>query len=388
MAKNQKHQGTLDIHHGLPGSGKSTEAMKRVSADPENVIRVNRDDIRTALFGESYHSKGPNKKAEAQVSQVQEARILEGLAQGKTVLSDDTNLNSRTVSRLAALAKTRNSAVTQTYFDVSVGECKRRNRLRGEAGGREVPEHVIDAMARFGYDRRGHIKEFLIGSSGQVFSVPFHTPGMDLIAAHEVEVAERYPMGSTVAIVDLDGTLAHNQKDLNEAFGVPGEKKNFPKFHRAAEFAPANQQVLGLIRDMRADGISIVAMSGRTDNYARETIAFLNRINAPVSRLILKREGDMRPDTDFKLEQLNKMRAEGLAVVAAIDDRPRVVQMFQREGLIVSTVEHTDAQDPATVTEYPEPALQTIWGSGHCIRCGQPLKTGNIGPVCRTKVNL
>lgn len=311
--------------HGLPGSGKSTQAEQMVASDPENTVRVNRDDIRTALFGSQYHNQSPRKECEEQVTAVQNELIRQGLAAGKHVISDDTNLNRN------MLASSYNAEIEQLYFDVPVDVCKQRNIVRGQQGGRCVPEHVIDAMAQKAYDDRGHLKEYIVSkTSGKVSVVPFHTDGMDRIAKFDEEMSQRYPMiGNAVMLVDLDGTLAHNQKDMNEAFGVPGQKKNFHKFHKAAEHAPVNTQVLNLIREMRA---------------------------------------------------------EGFAVVGAIDDRPRVIQMFQQEGLVVSTVKHTEPQDPSTVSSYPEPAVTTVWNSGCCIRCGQPLKHGNIGPVCRTKI--
>jgi predicted kinase len=374
--------------HGLPGSGKSTQAEQMVASDPENTVRVNRDDIRTALFGSEYHNQSPRKKCEEQVTAVQDELIRQGLAAGKHVISDDTNLNRNVVEHLHNLASIYNAEIEQLYFDVPVDVCKQRNIVRGQQGGRCVPEHVIDAMAQKAYDDKGHLKEYIVSkTSGKVSVVPFHTDGMDRIAKFDEEMSQRYPMiGNAIMLVDLDGTLAHNQKDMNEAFGVPGQKKNFHKFHKAAEYAPVNTQVLNLIREMRAEGINIVALSGRTDNYAQETINFLERVDAPVSKLLLKRLNDYRTDTEYKLEQLKKLRAEGFAVVGAIDDRPRVIQMFQREGLLVSTVEHTEPQDPSTVSSYPEPAVTTVWNSGCCIRCGQPLKHGNIGPVCRTKI--
>lgn len=39
------------VLRGLPGSGKSTWAKEWVAGDPDNRVRINRDDIRYASFG-------------------------------------------------------------------------------------------------------------------------------------------------------------------------------------------------------------------------------------------------------------------------------------------------------------------------------------------------
>lgn len=380
----------VNVLVGLPGSGKSTTAKEMLMEHaPGETVRINRDNIRTAMFGAEYHKGNFPSKDEAQVTAVQVGLIEEALQKGKSIIDDNTNLGMRTVQDLVALANKHGAEVRFNYFDVPVEECKRRNRLRGDAGGRYVGEHIIDQMAARSYDHEGKLKEYLIGSNGSISSVSKNTRGSRNIKAFNAEAVKQYPLtGKAVVIVDLDGTLANNSRDLDEAFGVPGEKRNFHKFHKASEHAPVNENVLRLIKDMRSDSLNIIALSGRTDSYARETINFLNRIGAPVSRLILKREGDFRPDTDFKLEALSQLQDEGLVVVHAIDDRPRVLEMWENAGIALSVVPYHEPVNPATGPQsYDAPEVQTVFGTGTCIRCGQALKNGgNIGPKCRTKL--
>lgn len=160
--------GKLIITHGLPGSGKSTWAADQHARDVNHVTVVNRDDIRTRLFGEQYHTRQPDTHSEQQVSRVQQQLIHDGLISHKTVISDDTNLSPKAVSHLANQAQQCGAHVEQQYFDVSPAECKRRNEVRGQNGGRRVPDHVIDTMASRGYDDRGHLKQFVIGSGNTV----------------------------------------------------------------------------------------------------------------------------------------------------------------------------------------------------------------------------
>ena len=93
----------------------------------------------------------------------------------------------------------------------------------------------------------------------------------------------------------------------------------------------------------------------------------------------MKREGDMRPSNEHKEDVINSLRDSGFVVVHAIDDRAKDVDIFRRNNVMVSIVGQPENDDD-------EPGINTIYGSGHCIRCGQPLKHGNIGPKCRNMV--
>jgi len=108
-----------------PGCGKSTWAEKVTEGDSHGrAVRINRDDIRTVLAGDGYHSHGPNKKVEKQVTALRDQLISECLTSGKfdTVISDDTNLNRNTVRELYVLADKNGAEVSHQYFDVPVEE--------------------------------------------------------------------------------------------------------------------------------------------------------------------------------------------------------------------------------------------------------------------------
>lgn len=379
----------LILTHGLPGSGKSTWAEKQVAEDPENRIRVNRDDLRTELFGEKYHSGNFPKKSESQVSAEQEKRIKAGLAKGKKVYVDDTNLNGKTVERLAIMARQYGAKISQKHFNVPVEECKRRNQARAAAGGRLVPDFVIDRMAKFAYDDEGEIKDFVISSRGKVFTVHKKTAGRKLLDEFNKKAEFNNPFhGQAVVLVDVDGTLAANQHESNRAFGRVGEKKDFAYFFSSIKDARVNQSVVNLANRMRdEEGLNLVILTGRDDAYAAELISFVERSGIKVSRIIAKREGDYRTDAEFKAEALEKLKLDGFIPVHSIDDRERSVRVYEAAGIMVSRVPEHEPVDPAVApAEYPEPQVNSIYGSGACIRCGQPIKSGNIGPKCATKV--
>lgn len=383
--------GKLVITHGLPGSGKSTWAEQQVAESPETRIRVNRDDIRTIRFGAKYHKQDKyDKRDESEVTRIQQELLREGFRKGKTVYSDDTNLNQRLLPNLIKLARDYGAEIEQEYFNVPVEECKRRNHARGKAGGRLVPDFVIDGMAERGYSADGNIKEFIISDSGSVWAVDRMTPGMKLIEDFNTRALEKYPfLGAACNVVDIDGTLANNARDADIAFGGPGKKKNFPHFYRSIKNAPVNGTVRDLANMMRdEDRINQLVMTGRSDECAEELLDFIERSGTKISMVMAKREGDFRSDSEYKPEALKMLQSRGLIVVHAIDDRPRSIAHWEKAGVLVSRVDYHEPVDPSTgPREYPEPFVDTIYASGYCIRCGSALKSGgNIGPKCRTKI--
>lgn len=378
--------------HGLPGSGKSTIAEDYIkNHSDEDVVRINRDDIRTTLFGEQYHKGNPDKKSEAQVTTVQQGLFREALRKGQTIIDDNTNLNGRGLFNTVKLAREYGAEFEQIHVDVPVEVAKERNKRRGDAGGRRVPDEVIDRMASFGYGPDGKIKNFKISKNG-VFAFPQTTEGGMLIADFNTHLEKKNPLkGSAVVLIDVDGSLANNAHDAERYLKVPtenGQKKDFTAFYKSIENAPFNTEVRDLANRMRdEDDLNLVVLTGRDDSRAKELLSFINRSGIKASRVIAKKTGDYRPDFEYKKEIIENLREEGLVPVHAFDDREGSIRTMEEAGIMVSRVAtpvfrpNTNLRNPA-----PQPEVNTVYGSGYCIRCGQQLKSGgNIGPKCRLK---
>lgn len=380
--------GKMIITVGIPGSGKSTWANKVKLSDPENTIIVERDASRSSLFGESYHHGNFPKDKEDQVTRVNQELIKKGLREGKTVIVSDTNINPRSVQSLLKTARNYKVDYSFEYFDVDPSVCKSRNVARGAAGGREVPDFVMDRMISQAYGDDGKLKEIKVGSDGRVFMVAQSTRGSRIIDRFNKQAEFNNPfVDNAVVFVDVDGTLANNSGHAHKYLHKP-EKKQFDKFFKAIKDAPVNENVRDLANKMRdEEGLSIVVLTGRDDSAAEELVSFVKRSGIKVSKLVAKKEGDYRPDYDFKHEIIENMKNEGLVPVHALDDREGSIKTLEAHGIMVSKVDTPVFTDDMTGDEiFPNPNVNSIYGSGYCIRCGKPLKNGgNIGPKCRLK---
>lgn len=141
---------TLLITQGLPGSGKTTEARKWQTLDPERRVYTDRDDLRAMLYGEVVHPLAQWK--EDMVTAVQHSIILDAFERGLSVAVADTNLREDRLEPLLHLARNWNQPVEWIDLrDVPVQTCIQHDWLRRWNGQRAVGPAVIISMAeRYG----------------------------------------------------------------------------------------------------------------------------------------------------------------------------------------------------------------------------------------------
>ena len=118
---------------GLPGSGKSAW-LRQFAPDV-----LSSDDIRAELTGDA-----GDQSANARVFAILRERLTERLAGGSQVTwIDATNLTRRERRPYILAARNAHAGVEAIWFDTPRKVCQARNMARG----RQVPAHVIDAMA-------------------------------------------------------------------------------------------------------------------------------------------------------------------------------------------------------------------------------------------------
>lgn len=130
--KEDKSMKKLIVYQGIQGSGKSTAAKAFVMEDPDNRVRVNRDDIRLML------GKPFNPKIENIVTDIEEAALEAAMSHGKTVVSDNMNMNQRVISFLEDLAKRFGYEVEYRFMYTPLEECIERDSKRLHPVGENV----------------------------------------------------------------------------------------------------------------------------------------------------------------------------------------------------------------------------------------------------------
>jgi hypothetical protein len=126
----------------------------------------------------------------------------------------------------------------------------------------------------------------------------------------------------TAWVVDVDGTLAlcphRNPYDWRSAhLDLPNEPVII------AVQALAEHQAVA----------AIIAISGRHEEARQLTEQWLVSHRVPYRELLMRGDGDYRPD-DVVKEELFRARIDGrYSVIGVIDDRTRVVDMWRRLGL-------------------------------------------------------
>lgn len=140
-------------------------------------------------------------------------------------------------------------------------------------------------------------------------------------------------MARTHIVVDLDGTLA--DVEHRRRF-IKGKKKDWKAFHEACIDDPPQEWCVRLIKAMRAAGLKIELVSGRSQVVEGLTRRWLDRVFegdlSAMTLVLLRPHGNMIKDTELKRAWLRAFGKE--KILFAVDDRKRVVDMWREEGIV------------------------------------------------------
>ena len=280
----------LIICKGLPGSGKTTWANGQHGV---NVARVNKDDIRDEL-------KQPwSRDLENTVIKIRDARILDWLKRGYTVISDDTNLAPKHEVRLRQLAAQASAFVEiKSFLDVPLEVCLERDAQR--TGKARVGKDVIMKM----------YTQYLVTQD-----------------TRPPQVVVANPMLPLAIICDLDGTLAlkHAGRNIYDASTSNLDTVNQPILDILLTYS--------LLREYK-----ILYVSGREEQFREPSLKFLETRLCPRGPLWMRATGDSRNDAIVKLEIFDREIRGKFNVAFVLDDRPRVLRMWQELGLFTLAV--------------------------------------------------
>jgi predicted kinase len=298
----------LVVLRGLPGSGKSTFARKWVEEDPDWRVRVNRDDIRFALYGKYW---GLSRHQEETVSTVEHATSTAALKAELSVIIDATNLKASTVKDWISAADRHKAEFVVVDIETPVEECIRRDKDRTE---RQVGEAVI----------RDFAKRYL--TKGKFPPVPEALPKEVAKVGAPYEHTEGLP---EVYLFDIDGTLARMHGRSPFAWHRVGEDKVIEDVARVAR--------------VLAERAPLVIFSGRDEVCKDITVEWLNNAQIPFKEIHMRPEGTDHPDDVMKLELFEAHLRGKYNVLGVFDDRLRVCRMWENLGLTLFRVGPLDS---------------------------------------------
>lgn len=280
----------LIICKGLPASGKSTYAREWVAEDPSNRVQIEKDEIRknSRLFkdGVYNHKRGD----ESIVIKERDRLIHQALSSGKSVISSDTNLVSKHLVQMSAIAKQYNAEVEiKSFLDVPIKELIERDKNRENS----VGEQVIRKMFH-----------------EQVKTMPTFLKWDDKLP--------------TCIISDIDSTL------------TLGPKNRSPyEWHKVGN-DDINLGVSAILDGINAIGLyKVFLFSGRDEVCRPETEEWLSDYCIDYDALYMRRsdhlddKGNQVKDTVVKAEMLNKYIIGKYNVLFVMDDRKVVCDQWR-----------------------------------------------------------
>lgn len=287
---------------GPPAGGKSTKARELYEEDKLHRVIVNRDAIRD--------SRGDYwvPEQEKYISKLEEYAVRSAIESGLSPIIDATNLNPKTIQKWVNIAKEYLVDLTTIECVVPYKEALERDSKR---------ERSVGVMVL-----RNFYKKYY--------------PHLIAPMSDERKMLEWDPNKQKSIIVDVDGTLA--LRNNRSPFDYEKAGEDSPDFRmcniiKSLIESDENYQVffltgredIGNCRQITEDWIG-------THVYPKHGHAgFLPKDNW---KLLMRSEGDHRPDEVVKKEIYENRIAPWYNVVAVFDDRDKVVKMWRGLGLL------------------------------------------------------
>lgn len=143
-------------------------------------------------------------------------------------------------------------------------------------------------------------------------------------------------MKRKAVIFDMDGTLADVRGIRHHVVGT--RRKNFDAFHAESVNVPPHAHVVNAAQVVDMLGHDVVVVTARKVQWARHTAMWLALNRVPSAAMFMRRDKDSRPDVEVKRDILRAVK-KSWDVVAAWDDNPKIIALWESEGIPTVRVE-------------------------------------------------
>lgn len=274
------------ILQGLPASGKSTYARQLV--ETLGWKRINKDDLRAMVDNSKW-----SEKNEKLIVKLRNDLLLRFLQDGYSVVIDDTNFAKSHVDTIKEICAGELVECEVLFFDTPLWECIERDSKREKSVGKKVIIKMYNQYLR---------------------------------AKVESNDFKNQPELPTCILCDIDGTLAYSPE------------RSVYDYKKVDQDLP-NKKLIEVLKRLN---LPVIILSGRESSCEHETIEWLEKNGVDWTMLEMRKEGDNREDSIVKEEMYNAIIKDQWNVLTVFDDRPRVIRMWKKLGLMVCDVSRQD----------------------------------------------
>lgn len=324
----------IEILRGISGSGKSTYANMSKAMGKKI---ISRDVVREKYLGEEgvkiYFEHGQDPLFEDFVTKELTEQFAKYVASGCDIVIDSTNLRRKFIQPyidVLAFFDIPFESVMIMDFDISLEEAKKRVAERGYM---PVSDQVIERQYTQ-MQNKWSLESFKdengkwIAKNKQQWILP----KFDVAPYTKLKDAPK------ALICDIDGTLAH-RKIIMEPYP---HLRSYYGYDECVD-DDVDELVAMVINSMPED-IRLIFVSGRKSDCRTETEQFLNKcVHRPYTLFLRNEKIDTKDGQDIsddivKLRLFNENIRSKYNVIGVIDDRKRVVALWEALGLKVLNV--------------------------------------------------
>lgn len=296
---------TVYLYVGASASGKTSYAHDVVDDYPTgDFVIAERDAIRRMM---GFPPMG-DKDQERTVTEIHNGIISNAVADGKSVVVSNTNINKQFRKHLIRYCHNHGADVRLVIFDIPLDVLLERTKNR--PANEQVPVDVI---------KKQHDQLQSQLSNGSLDVTYFPAPEFEPYIHQDNE-----DIGEAV-VVDIDGTVA-------DSVGIRS-----PYDYSRVSLDKPRQDVISIVQAL-ASSYDIIFVSGRDGACRAETAAWLDEhVDVPY-QLFMRPAGNVEPDYIIKNRIVDEEIIPSWDIVAWVDDRLNVIRHVRARGINVLDV--------------------------------------------------
>jgi predicted kinase len=307
----------VKITTGISGSGKTTWAKEQCRINP-NTIRVNRDEMRSTLFGlslqEYFDTFNENKDKENLITSLTWKLVNEAVSLGKDIILDNTHLDIRYIRDILKNVD-EDCDFEIVPFNISVDTAILRDSRRETIVGEKV---ILAQSAKF------HALLCKLSEVSQMIE--------DRKKLNFEPITQNESLPKAV-IFDVDGTLAL----MGDRSPYDWERVGEDELHEGVDLLANMCQQWNWINDEEGfdrslDKLHVIICTGRDGKSESKTKEWLYNHQVSYDDFYIRKSGDNRKDSIVKREFLEDIVTK-YNVQFVLDDRDQVVKMWRRSGI-------------------------------------------------------